>query len=126
MEPIATSEHVNEFEGDTISKIEVRIPATVVVVDESHLRGTHLRANVELRVKNVYYVEGGKGDLVRAEVVAVEWVQFQSSFAADQIQDDIGGSATAYAEQDAEGAAELGLTIGRSSDHWGPDSAVGF
>jgi hypothetical protein len=119
---------VAQFEGDFITELEGRLPATSMAMSEGYTRGTYLRLELEVRVKSVRHEERGKGDLVRQHVFAIETVHIKSAFQPGEVADSIGGSAATNATQSAEEAAELGLTIGRSSDQWGVSSndAVGF
>lgn len=109
---------VAQFEGEYVVDMEGRLPAIAMEMPEGYARGTHLRLNLEVRVKNVRYEENRKGDLVRQHVFALESVQLVSSFAPEDAWDGVGGSASATPEQTAEEVEELGLAIGRTSQTW--------
>jgi len=122
------TEHPSEasfFEGAAITELEGRLPAFTVDLPEGYQRGTHLRFEVEVRVKSVRYEERGKGgDLARQHMFAVEAVSLKSAFQPEDAVDSVGGSASAHPTQTPEEAAELGLVIGRSSDQWGTDNGT--
>jgi hypothetical protein len=107
-----------QFEGDFIHDLEGKLPAMTVEMPEAYARGTVLRLNVEVRVKSVRHEENRKGDLVRQHVFALESVNLAAAFKPEEDRSSVGGSASGTPEQTAEEAAELGLTIGRSSDAW--------
>ena len=67
------------FEGDAVVDMEGRLPAITMEMPEGYARGTHLRLDIEVRVKNARYEENRKGDLVRQHVFALESVQLVSS-----------------------------------------------
>lgn len=115
---------VTVFEGDVVTDMEGRLPAITIDMAEGYLRNTHLRMEVEVRVKNVRYEEGPRGDLRRVHVFALEAVALKVAFRAEDAAGIVTGSASGQAEQTPEQAVELGLTLGRSGDHW--DGGPGF
>jgi hypothetical protein len=119
------SMHVAQFEGEFVTEMEGRLPAIVMEMPEGYPRGTHLRMNIEVRVKNVRYEENRKGDLVRQHVFALESVQLVSAFAAEEADDSVGGTASGKLVPGPEEAEELGgLALGRTADQWA-DGAPG-
>ncbi len=115
-----------QFEGVNVVDMEGKVPAFVLDMAEGYLRGTHVRLELELRVKGVNYVEGKRGEVHRQHVFSVEAVEIKSAFDPNEAVDTVGGSAAAGAALPTEGdTEELGIQFGRSSDTWGP-SAVGF
>ena len=112
------ADEIEKFEGDFITEMEGRLPSISMEMLESYARGTHLRLNIEVRVKSVRYEENRKGDLVRQHVFALESVQLVSSFQPEEAADDVGGSASGKPSQTDEEAEELGLRIGRTAEIW--------
>lgn len=106
------------FEGDPITQMDAILPRMVIEMPEGYQRGTHLRLNVEVRIKSVRLEEGRKGDLVRQHVLAIEGVELVAAFQPEQVRDDVGGSASAQAVPDAGEASELGVTFGRTAELW--------
>lgn len=108
------------FEGEFVTEMEGRLPAVIMEMPEGYARGTHLRLNLEVRVKNVRYEENRKGDLTRQHVFALESIHLATAFSPEDAADSVGGSASGRPEQTAEDAEALGgLTIGRTSEVWG-------
>ena len=110
---------VSVFEGVPITQMDAILPRMVIEMPEGYQRGTHLRLNVEVRIKSVRLEEGRKGDLVRQHVLAIEGVELVSAFQPEQIRDDVGGSASASAQlPDEEEAQGLGITFERTGGLW--------
>jgi len=107
------------FEGEFISEMEGRLPAFTIDMPEGYTRGTHLRFNVEVRVKNVRYDETRRGDLIRQHIFAIEEVALVSAFSPEQDNTGVGGSASAQSVPTPDEQAEMGVHVGRTSDHWG-------
>ena len=89
---------VAQFEGEYVRQMEGRLPAITLEMPEGYARGTHLKMEVEVRVRNVRYEEIArgpeKGDLVRQHVFALEEIKLLSAFDADQADPGVGGSAS--------------------------------
>jgi hypothetical protein len=118
---------IGVFEGDLVTASEGRLPAITFEMPDSYARHTVLRMMIEVRVKNVRYEEGRKGELTRQHVLALESIALKSAFQPHEAQDSVGGSASATPTQTPEQAEELGVEIGRTSDQWSDDSiSVGF
>ncbi len=98
------------------TRVEPHTENQIAIADSG--RCTHLRLNIEVRVKSVRYEENRKGDLVRQHVFALESVQLVSSFQPEEAADDVGGSASGKPSQTDEEAEELGLRIGRTAEIW--------
>jgi hypothetical protein len=113
---------VVEFEGAYVTQMEGRLPSISLEMDEGYKRGTILRLQVEVRVKNVRYEEGRNGELTRQHVFALDGVQLVAAFSPEEANDAVGGSASGQPTPTPEEVAELGLPIGRTGDQWG----VGF
>lgn len=115
----AQSLPVAVFEGTPITQMDAILPRMVIEMPEGYRRGTHLRLNVEVRIKSVRYDEDRRGDLVRQHVLAIEGVELVSAFQPEQVHDDVGGSASAQAVPDEGEAEELGVKFGRTAELWG-------
>lgn len=98
---------VAQFEGEFVTEMEAKLPAITLGLAEGYPRGTHLKLEVEVRVRNVRYEEIArgehKGDLARVHVLALEQVQLLGAYTAQQLDPGVGGSASAAAY---EGAGE--------------------
>jgi len=71
---------VGEFEGEFIRNFEGRLPALTLDMPEGYRRGTHLKLEVEVRIRNVDFIEGKSrngepGDLSRNHVFALEEIR---------------------------------------------------
>jgi hypothetical protein len=110
------------FEGESVSEIEGKLPAVVMAMDEGYSRGTVLRLQVEVHVRNVRHEENRDGELVRQHVFALDGVQLVAAYRPAEARDDVGGSASATPAQTPAGAEELGLEIGRTGQLWGQAS----
>lgn len=115
---VAKSIPVMTFEGALVTEMEGRLPSVVMDMPEGYARGTHLRLNVEVRVKSIRYEENRQGDMVRQHVFALESVQLASAFAPEDADDQIGGSASAKPVPTPEETELLGIEIGRTADQW--------
>lgn len=127
----STPVYITMFEGAPITGQHGRLPSIALPMDNSYQRGTHLRLEVEVRVKGVRHEENRAGDVERHHIFALETVIVRSAFQPEDVADSVGGSASAFPPQQPEEVAELGgLEFGRSSDTWGDrpevDHAAGF
>lgn len=113
---------IAQFEGEFVREMSGRLPAVTMAMAEGYPRGTILRLQVEVRVRNVRYEEivrgEHKGELVREHVLALESAQMVAAFSPEQDRSDVGGSASANGI-DHEATEGLGVDFGRTSDHWG-------
>lgn len=114
-----------EFEGEFVTKMEGKLPQLMLHMNGGYPRGTHLRLEVEVRVKGVVYHET-KADFVRQHSLVVESIALRSAYDPATAADTVGGSASGQALPSAEDADELGLKFGRTSDQWqsGPSVIV--
>jgi hypothetical protein len=61
------------FEGESVSELEGKLPAVVMAMDEGYARGTVLRLQVEVHVRNVCATRRtARGELVRQHVFALD------------------------------------------------------
>jgi len=90
---------VLEFEGEYVRIMEGKLPAITLEMPEGYARNTHLRLDVEVRIRNVHYDETGKGDLKRIHLLALEEVRLASAHAAGELDAGVGGSASGEASQ---------------------------
>lgn len=113
---------VAQFEGEWVREMEGRLPAVTLAMDSGYARGTIIRMQVEVRVRNVRHEEIGsgvnKGELVRQHVFVLESAQMVAAFAPEDDRSTVGGSASANGIDSGQ-AEGLGIQIGRTSDHWG-------
>lgn len=114
---------IKQFEGADVIDYQAKLPAVTVDCDD-YPRGTIIRVATDYRVKGVRYEENAEGQVVRVHVLAVEDIAVVANFHPSQNRSTVGGSASGTPEQTDEGAEELGLDIGRSSDQWPPESEV--
>lgn len=106
---------VGEFEKAAVMGVSGRLPALTMDLAEGYTLNTHLRLELEVRVKGVRYEEDRRGNMTRQHIFAIETVNLKSAFRPEDARDDIGGSASAH--PDPQPVA--GVTLGRSSDTWG-------
>lgn len=111
-EPVRT---LHEFEGDVVTGVTGKFPALSIDLVEGYTKGTHLRLEVEVRVKNVQYNEDRHGNTIRQHVFSIESAQVKSAFRPEDVRDDVGGSASAHPMPQPV----AGVALGRSSDTWG-------
>lgn len=92
----ATPIPVLEFEGEYVRAMEGKLPLITLEMPEGYARGTHLKLDVEVRVRNVRYEEiargENKGDLVRQHIFALEEVRLVEAFDPDTRPENVGGS----------------------------------
>lgn len=110
------------FEGDVISAMEGRMAPIVFDMPEGYARGTILRMEVEVRIKNVRYEEDRKGQLIRQHVLVLETIALKAAYQPHEAVEPVGGSAAPKQEQTPEEAEEIGIEIGRTSKLWGEET----
>lgn len=97
---------VAEFEGEFIREMVGKIPQIVMEMPVGYARGTHLKLEVEVRVRSVTVDEfksgPNKGELYREHTLALEEIKLIGAYAAEELDPGVGGSASAAAVQ-AEG-----------------------
>lgn len=112
---------VAEFEGEYVRAMEGKLPAIALDMPEGYARGTHLKLEVEVRVRNVRYEEirsgPDKGDLTRQHVFALEEVRLLGAYTPDEVDPGVGGSASIEAvraedEADEEDLPATGTDVG--------------
>lgn len=105
--------------GAGIAGLEGKLPATTLVMESTYPLGTHLRLNIEARVKGMRIEEDKNGQLMLYHQLAIVSAQFVTAFDPAEAADTVGGSASSHAVPTDQDAAELGgLKFGRSSDLW--------
>lgn len=92
---------IAEFEGEFVRQFEGRLPALTLDMPEGYTRGTHLLLAVEVRVRNVSYVEDKRGDLTRHHVFALEEISLKEAFDPATRPNNVGGTSAgdAWAER---------------------------
>lgn len=92
---------IAEVEGEMIRRMEGKIPGLTLQMDYGYKRNTHLRLEVEVRVQSVLVdeIRGGpdRGQLVRRHNFAIEEVKIVGAYTAAQMEQGVGGSASASA-----------------------------
>ena len=92
---------VAQFEGEFIREMEGKLPAIVLGMPAGYARGTHLKLELEVRVRNVRYEEivsgPDKGDLKRQHIFAIEEATIVGAYTAEELDPGVGGSASATA-----------------------------
>lgn len=114
-----TPMYVTMFEGAVVAEMEARLPAMTLALEESYTRGTHLRFEIEFRVKDVRHNENRDGDLVRHHALALETVTLRAAFQPEDRNEPVGGSAGSHPKQTEQEIADLGVEFRRSSETWG-------
>jgi len=83
---------VAEFEGAFVRAFEAKLPAITLDMPEGYLRGTHLRIDVEVRVRDVGYNEDKRGDLTRQHTLALEEIRLADAFDPANRPSNVGGN----------------------------------
>ena len=90
---------VAEFEGEYVRLMIGKLPAIDLEMDYGYARGTHLKLELEVRVRsvNVDEVTSGKnkGDLKREHKFAIEEAKIIGAYTAEQLDEGVGGSLAA-------------------------------
>lgn len=101
---------VAEFEGEMVRIMHGKLPGIVLEMDYGYKRDTHLKLEIEVRVRSVTVDEmragKTKGDLVRIHEFAIEEAKIIGAYTADEMEQGVGGSASVAAQKDIE-AEEL-------------------
>lgn len=107
---------VAEFEGDFVRVMRAKLPAITLEMEEGWPRNTHLKLEVEVRVRNIRYEEDRKGDLIREHTLVIEEVRMLGAYSPDEADPGVGGSASAAAraedeedEEEQQVASDLGV-----------------
>lgn len=119
--------HVAEFEGGYVTQMRGKIPAITIPMEDGYRRGTHIRLQIEVRVRNVRYEELKNGELLRDHIFEAVSARAVVAIAPEDLaSEDVGGSASAHPTPGPEATEELGVQFRRTSDQWGTGSAAGF
>lgn len=105
---------IAEFEGDYVRDFEGKLPALSMIMPEGYARGTHLKLQIEVRIRNVRYEEKSskkneRPELVRQHMFALEEIQLLGAYTPEEMDPGVGGSAAASAV-DVVGVEDLGMT----------------
>ena len=93
---------IAEFEGEYVRTMVGSLPAIALPMDVGYQRNTHLKMELELRVRNVRYEEltkaeekatGDVGGMKRVHVFVLEEARIVEALTADQADEGVGGSA---------------------------------
>jgi hypothetical protein len=83
-----------EFEGDLVRTMLGKIPGFEIEMPVGYRRGTHLKFELEVRIRNVAVNEDRKGELSRMHTFALEEIKLVGAYTADQLDPGVGGSAS--------------------------------
>lgn len=83
---------VAEFEGEMVRQMEGKLPALTLDMPEGYRRNTHIRMNLEVRVRHVDHIEDSRGDLVRRHMFAIEDAQMIDAFDPATRPDPVDGN----------------------------------
>lgn len=90
---------VAEFEGEYVRTMLGKIPGITLEMDYGYARGTHLKLELEVRVKRVAVDEvasgKNKGDLFRLHEFAIEEAKILGAYTAEQTDPGVGGGLAA-------------------------------
>ncbi len=88
-----------EVEGEIIRKMLAKMPGFEVELPVGYRRGTHLKFEVEVRVRGIAHREGKGRDkeLERMHDFALEEIKLIGAYTADQLDPGVGGSAAVSA-----------------------------
>lgn len=104
---------VAQFEGEFVRHMIGKIPGITLEMDYGYARGTHLKLELEVRVRsvNVDEVTTGKhkGDLKREHTFAIEEAKIIGAYTAEQVDEGVGGglAATGHDVEDEEQHPDL-------------------
>lgn len=96
---------VAEFEGEWVRHMLGKLPALVIEMPVGYSRGTHLKMEVEVRVRDVAMKEV-KGELTREHTFALEEIKLLGAYSADEMDPGVGGNAAAGAEGEDDDGTE--------------------
>lgn len=89
---------VTEFEGEYVRVMLGKLPAVELAMPEGYQRGTHLKLELEVRVRNVRYdeIRSGehKGELARHHVLVLEEAKLLGAYRPEDLDPGVGGSAS--------------------------------
>jgi hypothetical protein len=104
---------IAEFEGELVRYMYGKLPGITLQMDYGYARGTHLKLELEVRVRSVEVDEmKGKnaGELSRLHNFVIEEAKILGAYTAEQLDPGVGGSAAATGndieDEDAEEATE--------------------
>lgn len=84
---------VAEFEGEYVRLMLGRLPQLTMEMEVGYPRGTHLKLELEVRIKDLSVTEDRRGDLTRVHQFVLEEVKLLGAYAADELDPGVGGSA---------------------------------
>jgi hypothetical protein len=90
---------VAEFEGEYVRNMLGKIPGITLEMDYGYARGTHLKLELEVRVRKVAVDEvahgKNKGDLFRLHEFVIEEAKILGAYTAEQADPGVGGGLAA-------------------------------
>lgn len=85
---------IAQFEGEYIRTMLCKIPAISIEMQAGYARGTHLKLEIELRVRHVAMNETRGGEVERVHTMAYEDVKLIGAYMADEVSVGVGGNAS--------------------------------
>lgn len=92
--PSAVEIPVAQFEGEYIRHMMAKLPAISIEMPVGYKKGTHLKLEIEMRVKEVGFPEmkvAGESVTVRVHTLAFEDVKLLGAYTADELDPGVGG-----------------------------------
>jgi len=88
-----------DFDGSPIESVEAKLPSFIVELPEGYRRGTHLKMEIEFRVRSVRYEENRKGELIQQLILAVEEIELKKVIT---LEEEVVSLGEAVQEEDPE------------------------
>lgn len=98
----ATPMPVAVFEGEYIRNMVGKLPSINLAMDEGYARGTHLKIELEVRIRSVRVDENRSGDLIREHQFSIEEAKIVGAYAAHELDPGVGGNAAGSNQTDDE------------------------
>ena len=93
---------VAEFEGEFIRTMNGKLPAITLDMPVGYKRGTHLKLELEVRVRDVSVTADKNDELTRVHVFSLEEVKLLGVYTADELDPGVGGNAAVGAQDEGE------------------------
>lgn len=120
---VVTPMPIAEIDGEIVRRMEARLPAVTVAMDYGYPRNTHLMLEAEVRVQSwgVDEIRSGKdkGQMVRTHKLVLESIRIVGAYSHEQMDQGVGGSASATAVMKEEADARQREPEGPDGGHDG-------
>lgn len=100
---------VAEFEGEFIRTMNGKLPALSLEMPVGYKRGTHLKLELEVRVRDVSVTADKNDELTRVHVFSLEEVKLLGAYTADELDPGVGGNAAVGAEDEEGEHSDIGF-----------------